>query len=52
VTDLIQILDPHVAARAARHQQDADRLDVSIGEIMRILKRYVARELYPHLVAD
>ena len=31
MADLIQVLDAHVAARAARHQQRADRFDVSIG---------------------
>ena len=31
MADLIQVLDAHVAARAARHEQRADRFDVSIG---------------------
>jgi hypothetical protein len=30
MTDLIQILDPHVAARAAHDQQRADRFDITI----------------------
>ena len=31
MADLIQVLDAHVAARAARDQQRADRFDVAIG---------------------
>ena len=31
VTDLIQVLDAHVAARAAHDQQRADRFDITIG---------------------